>query len=84
MEEGHCCREVSSSAADAILTHSTWSNAQECQAQLQTCWLTAAVQVRMYTLFFLSVRVASRCGHWVWSLGRVLNDMISGQCVFKA
>ena len=29
------------------------------------------------------VRVASRCGRWVWSLGGTLND-ISGQCVFKA
>ena len=26
----------------------------------------------------------SRCGHWVWSLGRALNEVISGQCVFKA
>ena len=27
--------------------------------------------------------VGSRCGRWVWSLGRALNDVISGQCVFK-
>ena len=27
------------------------------------------------------MRVASRCGRWVWLLGGALNDMISGQCV---
>ena len=25
--------------------------------------------------------MASGCGHWVWSLGGALNDVISGQCV---
>ena len=28
-----------------------------------------------------SVRVASRCGFWVWSLGRILKDVISDQCM---
>ena len=28
--------------------------------------------------------MASRCGHWVWSLGGALNDMISGQCVLTS
>ena len=28
------------------------------------------------------MRVGSRCGRWTWSLGRALNDVISGQCVF--
>ena len=27
------------------------------------------------------VGVVVRCGCWVWSLGRALNDVISGQCV---
>ena len=30
------------------------------------------------------MRVGSKCGRWAWSLGRALNDVISGQCVFKA
>ena len=29
------------------------------------------------------ISVVSRCGHWVQSLGGVLNDVISDQCVFK-
>ena len=29
------------------------------------------------------MRVASRSGHWVWSLGEALDDVISGQCVFR-
>ena len=29
------------------------------------------------------MRVTSRCGRWVWSVAEALNDMISGQCVFK-
>ena len=28
--------------------------------------------------------VGSRCGRWAWSLGRALNNVISGQCVLKA
>ena len=30
------------------------------------------------------VSVASRCGRWVRPLGGALNNVISGQCVFKA
>ena len=30
------------------------------------------------------VCVGNRCGRWAWSLDRALNDVISGQCVFKA
>ena len=30
------------------------------------------------------VGVVAGYGHWVCSLGGALNDMISGQCVFKA
>ena len=30
------------------------------------------------------VCVSIRCGCWACSLSRALNDVISGQCVFKA
>ena len=30
------------------------------------------------------VGVVTGHGHWAWSLGGALNDVISGQCVFKA
>ena len=29
------------------------------------------------------MRASSRCGRWVLSLGGALDDVISGQCVFK-
>ena len=31
----------------------------------------------------MGVCVASKCGHWVWSLGGALDGVISGQFVFK-
>ena len=27
---------------------------------------------------------AGHVTHWAWSLGRALNDVISGQCMFKS
>ena len=54
MEKSHCSREVSNSAADAILPHSACSDVQERHAQLHTCWLTAAVRVPTYVYYVLS------------------------------
>ena len=31
-----------------------------------------------------AVGVVAGHGHWVWSLGGALNEVTSGQCVFKA
>ena len=39
--------------------------------------------MKLWLLGVISVCVGSRCGRWPWSLGRALNDVISGQCVFK-
>ena len=72
MKNSHCSREVSNSAANTILTHSALSNAQECHAQLCTCWLTAAAQVPTYVRIF--------CSFW-WLTDQVRTLLFLRECL---